>query len=256
MDEGKLPNLKKLAEDRHLLEAGDDAAVGVARRLGELRDRREPGQAQHLRLPDPRLRDLPARLRRREARAAGVPVGLLPDEAAEAHLDARRARRSGCTRRPTASRAIVLTVPMTFPPEEMAHGEMLSAACRCPTCAARSARSTTGRRDLSSFEEGNVEFGGFLKRLLFEGGVARDDAQGAGEPDPAGRRSASSRRSRRRAASSEKRAGAARASSRPRKDINVPFSVRWTEGSGARRDRDPGARSSRSRPASGAPGCR
>ena len=36
--------------------------------------------------------------------------------------------------------------------------------------------------DLSSFEEGNTEFGGFLKRLLFEGGVASTVLKGPENP--------------------------------------------------------------------------
>ena len=36
--------------------------------------------------------------------------------------------------------------------------------------------------DLSSFEEGNTEFGGFLKRLLFDGGVAETLLKGPENP--------------------------------------------------------------------------
>ena len=36
--------------------------------------------------------------------------------------------------------------------------------------------------DLSSFEEGNTEFGGFLKRLLFEDGVAETVLKGPENP--------------------------------------------------------------------------
>ena len=73
-----------------LREAGDDAAVRVSRRLVELRHRREPRQAQHLRLPDPRLRHLHAGSGGGEEGAAGVQVGPHPHQAPQGHLHARR----------------------------------------------------------------------------------------------------------------------------------------------------------------------
>jgi len=45
MAEGKVPNLSQLARGRDLLAAPDDAAVRVADGVGELRHRRQPGQA-------------------------------------------------------------------------------------------------------------------------------------------------------------------------------------------------------------------
>src|SRR6187200_1520456 len=74
-------------------------------------------------------------------------------------------------------KSTVLTVPMTFPPEEIAHGEML-AGLPLPDI-----RGTLGTfyywaTDLSSFEEGNTEFGGFLKRLLLDGGVSETTLRG------------------------------------------------------------------------------
>ena len=78
-------------------------------------------------------------------------------------------------------KSIVLTVPVTFPPEEMPHGEML-AGLPLPDI-----RGTLGTfyywaTDLSSFEEGNTEFGGILKRLLFDGGVAETLLKGPENP--------------------------------------------------------------------------
>ena len=96
--------------------------------------------------------------------------GFFPKKRAEGHLDPRRARRSGDAA-DDGVKSVVLTVPVTFPPEELHHGQML-AGLPLPDI-----RGTLGTfyywaTDLSSFEEGNTEFGGFLKRLLFDGGVA------------------------------------------------------------------------------------
>ena len=51
---------------------------------------------------------------------------LIPDEAAEDRVDARRNVVLGPRGHATASRSSILTVPVTFPPEEIEHGEMLA----------------------------------------------------------------------------------------------------------------------------------
>ena len=105
----------------------------------------------------------------------------------------------------------VLTVPVTFPPEEIEHGRC-SPACRLPDI-----RGTLGTyyywaTDFSRYEEGNTEFGGIVKRLVFDGDTPRrnwsarrircppDAARGAIEgvrpTDADRRRSPSSRRAR------------------------------------------------------------
>ncbi len=78
-------------------------------------------------------------------------------------------------------RTIVLTVPVTFPAEEVEHGELL-AGLPLPDI-----RGTVGTfyywaSDLPSFEEGNTEFGGFLKRLVFENGEATTALKGPENP--------------------------------------------------------------------------
>ena len=79
----------------------------------------------------------------------------------------------------TAGRAGVrsseLTVPVTYPPEDVPNGELLS-GLPLPDI-----RGTMGTfyyfgTDLSRYEEGNTEFGGILKRLVFDGD--RDSALG------------------------------------------------------------------------------
>jgi predicted AlkP superfamily phosphohydrolase/phosphomutase len=78
-------------------------------------------------------------------------------------------------------RSSILTVPVTFPPEEVPNGELLS-GLPLPDI-----RGTMGTfyyfaTDLSRYEEGNTEFGGILKRLVFEQDVARTDV--IGPPNP------------------------------------------------------------------------
>ena len=78
-------------------------------------------------------------------------------------------------------RASVLTVPVSFPPEEVPNGEMLS-GLPLPDI-----RGTMGTfyyfaTDLSRYEEGNTEMGGILKRLAMENDVAK--TQLVGPPNP------------------------------------------------------------------------
>src|SRR5687767_9208851 len=82
-------------------------------------------------------------------------------------------------------RSSILTVPVTFPPEEVPRGELLS-GLPLPDI-----RGTMGTfyyfaTDLSRYEEGNTEFGGILRRLLVEGDVARTEL--VGPPNPIVRR--------------------------------------------------------------------
>jgi len=78
-------------------------------------------------------------------------------------------------------RSSMLTVPVTFPPEEVPNGELLS-GLPLPDI-----RRTMGTfyyfgTDLSRYEEGNTEFGGILKRLVFDGEVAQTEL--VGPPNP------------------------------------------------------------------------
>ena len=78
-------------------------------------------------------------------------------------------------------RSSVLTVPVTFPPEDVPNGELL-AGLPLPDI-----RGTMGTfyyfaTDLSRYEEGNTEFGGILKRLVMENDVAHTEL--VGPPNP------------------------------------------------------------------------
>jgi hypothetical protein len=79
-------------------------------------------------------------------------------------------------------RSRILTVPITFPPEDVPNGELLS-GLPLPDV-----RGTTGTfyyyaSDLERFEEGNTEFGGILKRLTFADGTARATLPGPPHPN-------------------------------------------------------------------------
>ncbi|MGE5358487.1 MAG: alkaline phosphatase family protein [Bacteroidales bacterium] len=78
-------------------------------------------------------------------------------------------------------RSRVLTVPVTFPAENVPNGEMLS-GLPLPDV-----RGTIGTfyyfaTDLSRYEEGNTEMGGILKRLAFEGDTAKTELTGPTNP--------------------------------------------------------------------------
>ena len=78
-------------------------------------------------------------------------------------------------------RSSLLTVPVTFPPEEVPNGELLS-GLPLPDIRGTMGTFSYFATDLSRFEEGSTEFGGLLRRLVFEGETAR--TQFVGPPNP------------------------------------------------------------------------
>ena len=127
-------------------------------------------------------------------------------------------------------RSTILTVPMTFPPEEIAHGRMLG-GLPLPDVRATLGTFSYWATDLSSFEEGNAEFGGILKRLLFEGGEARTFLKGPVNPILA--------QEERELKAKKREAGTLSDKDQARleelatgKDIDLPLTVKWSEGSG------------------------
>ena len=91
-------------------------------------------------------------------------------------------------------RSAILTVPVTFPPEDVPNGELLS-GLPLPDI-----RGTIGTfyyfaTDLSRYEEGNTEMGGILQAAHLRGRRGHDRAGQAAEPDrPAQTASACGRR--------------------------------------------------------------
>jgi predicted AlkP superfamily phosphohydrolase/phosphomutase len=115
-------------------------------------------------------------------------------------------------------RSSILTVPVTFPPEDVPNGELL-AGLPLPDI-----RGTMGTfyyfaTDLSRYEEGNTEFGGILKRLVVENGVARTEL--TGPPNPIIKQQLQALRSA--AAPDRKRIADLQA----REDIRLPLTIRW-----------------------------
>jgi predicted AlkP superfamily phosphohydrolase/phosphomutase len=126
-------------------------------------------------------------------------------------------------------KSIVLTVPVTFPPEEVEHGELL-AGLPLPDI-----RGTVGTfyywsTDLSSFEEGSPEFGGYLKRLLFDGGVSKTFLRGP--ESPVLKQEEAELRAKQKAGPLSEKDQARLTALKDIKDINVPISINWTENSG------------------------
>jgi predicted AlkP superfamily phosphohydrolase/phosphomutase len=119
-------------------------------------------------------------------------------------------------------RSSVLTVPVTFPPEEVPNGEML-AGLPLPDI-----RGTMGTfyyfaSDLSRYEEGNTEMGGILRRLVFEGHVARTDL--IGPPNPVIRQQLQAIRAKGRGMTDEDRARIAELEAE--EDVVLPMTIRW-----------------------------
>src|SRR3954469_14830482 len=78
-------------------------------------------------------------------------------------------------------RSDVLTVPVTFPPEGVEHGFMLS-GLPLPDIRGTMGTFSYYATDLSRYEEGNTEMGGILKRLVFEGDTASSELEGPRSP--------------------------------------------------------------------------
>ena len=229
MDEGKLPNLKRLSETGTFakLETTQPSESPVA--WSSFATGVNPGKHN---IYDFLVRDFQTYMPDLAGVKKEPPVfkwGLIPTRRPKV-----TSTRGGTSFWVHAGRdgvkSTILTVPMTFPTETVEHGDMLGGL---PVPDIRGTMGTFNywATDLSSFEEGNTEFGGFLKRLLFDGGVASPVLKGPESPilrqeerelrekkkSPSGLSDAESRRLEELATN---------------KDVNVPFTVKWTEGSG------------------------
>ncbi|MCI0412297.1 alkaline phosphatase family protein [bacterium] len=78
-------------------------------------------------------------------------------------------------------RATVLTVPLSFPPDEIQGGYML-AGLPLPDIRGNLGRYSYWATDLSDFEMGDTEFGGNLSRLEFDGDTASASVVGPISP--------------------------------------------------------------------------
>jgi predicted AlkP superfamily phosphohydrolase/phosphomutase len=119
-------------------------------------------------------------------------------------------------------RSSVLTVPVTFPAEDVANGELL-AGLPLPDI-----RGTIGTfyyfaSDLSRYEEGNTEMGGILKRLVFEKDVATTEI--VGPPNPIVKAQQQKILVKGAALSDADKAELADLATR--EDVRVPLTIRW-----------------------------
>ena len=119
-------------------------------------------------------------------------------------------------------RTSVLTVPVSFPPEEVPNGELLS-GLPLPDI-----RGTMGTfyyfaTDLSRYEEGNTEFGGVLKRLVMDGDTAQTEL--IGPPNPVIRQQLQALRAKAQGLTDEDRKQIA--ALELREDIRLPMTIRW-----------------------------
>ena len=80
-------------------------------------------------------------------------------------------------------KSTILTVPMTFPTEAVHHGDLLG-GLPLPDIRGTMGTFNYWATDISSFEEGNSEFGGFLEAPALRGRRGQHRAQGPAEPDP------------------------------------------------------------------------
>ena len=122
-------------------------------------------------------------------------------------------------------RSSILTVPVTYPPEDVPAGEML-AGLPLPDIRGTMGTFSYFGTDLSRYEEGTTEFGGILKRLVFDNGVAETALDGP--PNPIVRQQMLELR-RKPDLSAADRAELEALGARA--DVKVPFTVHWTRGS-------------------------
>jgi len=119
-------------------------------------------------------------------------------------------------------RSDMLTVPVTFPPEEVENGHLLS-GLPLPDIRGTMGTFSYYATDLSRYEEGNTEMGGILKRLVFEGDRASSELEGP--PSPIVRQQIEAIRRKGPALSETDRAKLAELQAV--QDVRIPFTVQW-----------------------------
>ena len=120
-------------------------------------------------------------------------------------------------------RSSILTVPVTFPPEEVPRGELL-AGLPLPDI-----RGTMGTfyyfgTDLSRYEEGATEFGGILTRLVFEADIAQTEL--IGPPNPIVRQQLREARAKRPPTDADR---TKIAELEAREDLRLPVTIHWNK---------------------------
>ena len=119
-------------------------------------------------------------------------------------------------------RSDILTVPVTFPPETVENGEMLS-GLPLPDIRGTMGTFSYYATDLSRYEEGNTEMGGILKRLVVENDRATNDLEGP--PSPIVRQQLEEIR--RRGPNFSESDRTRMAELQAEQDVRVPFTLQW-----------------------------
>ena len=219
--DGKLPNIKRLIDQGGLYPLGTTHSAESPTAWASFATGMNPGKHN---IYDFLVRDTATYLpdlgmvRREPARFL---FGYVPIARPKVH-----SIRGGTSFWVTAGRAgvrsSILTVPVTFPPEEVPNGELLS-GLPLPDV-----RGTMGTfyyfaTDLSRYEEGNTEMGGILKRLLIENDVAHTEL--IGPPNPVVRQQIEQIRRKGPTVSDQDRAQLTELQGR--EDVRLPMTVRW-----------------------------
>src|SRR6478735_9593950 len=118
-------------------------------------------------------------------------------------------------------RSDILTVPVTFPPEDVENGELLS-GLPLPDLRGTMGTFSYYATDLSRYEEGNTEMGGILKRLVFEGDTANTDL--AGPPNPIVTKQIAELTNKKPLNDSDR---AKVAELQAARDVRIPFTIHW-----------------------------
>ncbi|MFI5177211.1 MAG: alkaline phosphatase family protein, partial [Vicinamibacterales bacterium] len=123
-------------------------------------------------------------------------------------------------------RSEVLTVPVTFPPEDVPNGELLAGL---PTPDVRGTIGTYSyfASDLSRYEEGNSEMAGILKHLTFEGGLAHTKL--TGPPNPIVKKKVKEIFAKGKLSDADRTTVA---ELQVNEDVSLPLDITWTRGSG------------------------
>jgi predicted AlkP superfamily phosphohydrolase/phosphomutase len=120
-------------------------------------------------------------------------------------------------------RSSVLTVPVTFPPEDVPNGELL-AGLPLPDIRGTMGTFSYYGTDLSRYEEGDTEMGGLLKRLVFDGDVAQTEL--VGPPNPIVRQQLREARAVQPATDASR---ARTADLEAREFVRVPITIHWNK---------------------------
>jgi predicted AlkP superfamily phosphohydrolase/phosphomutase len=119
-------------------------------------------------------------------------------------------------------RSSLLTVPVTFPPEDVRNGELLS-GLPLPDIRGTMGTFSFYATDLSRYEEGNTEMGGILRRLVMDGEVAKTEL--VGPPNPVVRQQLQALRAKNARPSDADRKKIAELEAK--EDIKLPLTIGW-----------------------------